>query len=268
MSRAFKAHFIGACLLGTSAARADLVPFTLDSAQSQITWTGFDFIYLGTVLPPFIAGTFEQQQPGSLVSRYSGTIVADLDIPNASIHFPGGSTADAAVFPSDLIPTPIGGEGPLDYAGRRSLSSLSIRYESLSDVIFDLTSGSMALSGSGPVYSFGTGEVFDFSSGALNVFLGGDVYPYGDFLGSTSLTAYSMTNAAGNGTLEDLGGILELTIPTSLTLNILDNQNTGIRLTFAGQLVATAVPEAGTLVLVGLGGLFALVAANRRHLGG
>jgi hypothetical protein len=222
--------FLLGCFL---AQHANAFIFTIDPLSSSLSLSGT------------VAGfTLTQQGPGSLTTTYSGSINADFN--SSTIQF--NNAAAAAAINGNWQPLPGGGSGsaPANYGGQASLGGFGIAFGAGRNIVLDITSGVIPLSGTS----------FDASQLSISPTTGALDYnsPFGS--GSTSLAGLFGANMATMGDISVVGGIATLTIPVQITqvLTLVSNGDTTI--TLSGNLVATAaVPEASTFQFVLVGAL-------------
>lgn len=237
---------IAAALAGSSA-RAEQFTFVIDPAQSQLTLSGGAFSRPGPALD------IEEQSPGSMVTSYVGSIVADIT--------PGTFTFTGGVL--DAQPSGNYLPGPLesDYgfqadAGNVLIGSMT---GAARDSQFQLTSGGL------PTTPAGSGFEFDVATSVATgiagvVDFGGS--PAGSILGAldgyaeplTGVTSTSITGAGGNlATFATDGFVETLTLP--LAIYYQDFVGTAeFDFTLEGTIVATRyVPEPATMLLLAAG---------------
>ena len=210
-----------AVLSGTAGAAA--VSYTVNPALSSLTVSG-----------SFQGLPFSAQAAGSMVDGYSGTIVGDLT--GSTVTFGAGSSITALENPAPaFLPA---GAGVDNYG---VLVTLAGAQGAFRNIAIDF-SGSVT-AGSAPVAS-----TLTFTAGALDYF----APPLNPQNGSVALTGGIASNVApGSVTLTQAAGIETLTIPVSITYDIVG----GSSQTFQGSIVATRVvpePSLGILALTGL----------------
>jgi hypothetical protein len=210
-------------LAGWWVAHAAVVDFTIDTNQSSITLTGSVVNY-----------PVQEQGPGSLTTKYVGTIRADVT--DASIVFPGGS-AIKAQNSGNWEPKANGesGSDPANYGATASLVIASAN-AAVRNVSFDVTTiAPLTVTGG----SFDSASLlFQFLSnpaGALDYSVTGLAAKKGS-IDLTGITTNAVTTKA---TLTTNGNTQTLTIPVSadFLFKLLAANDT--QLTLAGQLVAT-----------------------------
>ncbi|HMJ06125.1 MAG TPA: PEP-CTERM sorting domain-containing protein [Chthoniobacterales bacterium] len=221
----------GILLAFAGAARADV--FTINPLQSILTINSVN-----------VAGNVGTAQPPSgFMTGYTGTI--DATVTGMSIQF-NSASADALV--SGLYqPAPGGGAGmaPGDYGGQFTVAGIFPGFFALRDILATLSSGPITLAGPN----------FDASQ-LLFTALGGS----GDYqvaalglMGTTSLANSSAQNGGNPGSISMVSGVQTLNIPIDVTLTFtgIAPGDSMVRLT--GNLVATAIPEPATYMLLGMG---------------
>lgn len=238
---------LAACVVGllsTSSARSELIEFSVDSSQSFLSLAGN-------------VATFpiEEQSPGSLQTSISGTLSADL-------HPSIGVREVILISSSAIVPSIQAGpflpfDAPAVFAGQATVGALN-GYGAVRNVNADI-------SGVSSINALG-----EFDATVFSVFISADfdyvldpLFPATSFPVSDSVANESLAP----GTLNQVGNILELTIPLELELT---SSQDGVTLTqvYTGMLVATArVPELSTLGLTGLslGTAIFAVGCRRRH---
>jgi hypothetical protein len=203
--------------------------FVLDPLQSEITLEG--------TLAGSSAG---EQGPGSLTTKLAGTLMVEAT--PTTIHFPGGSTLDAAengTWEPDVGGA--SGSAPADFAGQASLP-IGTGLAAVRDVVMDATTA-QALSL--------TGDQFEAADIQFVFPTGGNAaldYRISTFLGSQSgrevLEGITTNEVATTGSLVEAGGLLTLTIPLNATYLFELLSPGDSTLSVQGQLVATR--SAGT----------------------
>jgi hypothetical protein len=214
-----------ACLLGTTA-RAELRIFTLDTNLSSLALGG-----------TFLTIPLQQQGPGSLTGRYSGTIVADVT--GSSITFVGGS-AIAGIDNGSWQPAANGvaGSAPANYGGQVSTPPpfTTTAFAAFRNLVFDTKSGPLPITGG----SFAAQSItFSFPSNATSAL----DYRYTGFMsgnGRRTLAGNATNDILTSATIVTQAGSYVLTLPANIRgTNTIVTAN-DIRYTFQGQLVATA----------------------------
>jgi hypothetical protein len=212
-------------LVALSTSRAELKQFSIDPWQSSLTVSG-----------TFAGFPIEPQSPGSLTTRYSGMIEADVT--TSSILFWGGSLI-AARTDGTWQPGPggVAGSAPGDYGGQ-VVNLLVSGLAALRKVVFDVASDELQVTGGrfdslGLRFSFvpGSGSVIDYTYTSL---LGGGGS------GSPALTGISTNNAATNATPLLQGDEAELFIPVDISGSLTVASPNDVQYRFRGQLVARA----------------------------
>ena len=202
------------------------VVFTIDSSQSQIKLAGI------------VAGqTVVEQGPGSLISRYTGTI--NVEITGSTIQFTGGSVIDALTN-GVWQPNVGGGSGsaPADFSGRASAGFITIR-GAFRNIVLDVTSALLPLT-SGTFNAAALTFAFPTNSTAA--------MDYDATLtkGSEQLTGISTNKVTNAGTLTTVGNTQRIVVQvdTEYFFDALSQNDSSARLT--GQLVATR--ESGLVI--------------------
>jgi hypothetical protein len=206
------------CFVGQAIA-APMV-FTVDDTQSQVTLSGK------------IAGyALTTQGAGSLTTTYSGNINADVT--GSTIQFTGSS--DIIAKTNGVWQPAVGGASGsalADYGGKASLSFLGTGYGAARNIVLDLNSPLLTLTGT----NFdSTALVFSFAAGSDSSF------DYFSSLkhGTLSLTGNSTNSIADGATLSTNGNVLKLIIQINaqFAFTLLAAGDTPLVLT--GQIVAT-----------------------------
>jgi hypothetical protein len=208
--------------------------FTVDNTQSQITLSGK------------IAGfPLTAQGAGSLMTTYSGNINAD--VAGSTIQFTG-SSAIIAKTNGVWQPAVGGGSGSAlaDYGAQASLSFLGTGYGAARNIVLDLTSPLLTLTGT----NFdSTALVFSFATSSASSF----DYNTSIKQGTLSLTGNSTNSVANGASLTTNGNVLKLVIQINaqFAFTLLTAGDTPLDLT--GQIVATnlmtAPPNISSIVL-------------------
>ena len=220
------------------------VTFTIDTTRSSITLSGnLDAGVLGT-LPITAQGT------GSLTTRYSGGILANLTPPN--IQFPGGSLIQANTN-GTWKPAIGGGTGSAaaNYGGEILDSFLLTAYFAGRNFLLDVASPQMTLTNGG--FNSGLMAVTFLTNTNLapstDYVLTVPLEPSEDTNGNLSLTGTS-TNSPNTAYLTNSGGKLALFLPVSIT-NVVTNSSEVITVVLMGTVGATAPASAWPLTLSG-----------------
>jgi hypothetical protein len=211
------------CCLVSTTSRAELKTFALDATNSSVSISGT------------LAGVaFQQQGTGSLTTKYSGTIKADVT--SSNITFVGGSAIvglNSGTWQPGL--GGVAGSAPANYGVKVNVLLITAM-AAVRNTLLDVTSSALTVTGG----SFsGQGLHFNYPSNSTSVL----DYSYSGLLGSGSgsqqLKGIS-TNNLNNATLIVQGAELVLTIPVdnSGTATALNPNDVQYRL--RGQLVAWA----------------------------
>src|SRR6266446_2412123 len=203
--------------------RAELKTFTIDQTQSVLTISG-----------TFSGFAIEQQGPGSLTTRYAGTIETDLS--DTAIAFVGGSQI-VGVTNGNWEPGPSGvaGTAPANYGGE-VVNFFVNGKAAVRDILLDLTSGSLTVS-NGIFPSQGLEFAFPFT--ATTAF----DYTYSITLGASGsgrqpFTGILTNTVSTNATLNSQGAELVLTIPVDIAGAASVQSPNDLQYRLRGQLVA------------------------------
>jgi hypothetical protein len=224
---------LGAIFFFDRASAAPVV-FTVDSSQSQITLSGK------------IAGyPMTSQGAGSLAATYSGNINAD--VAGSTIMFTGSS--DIIAKTNGVWQPAVGGASGsalADYGAKASLSFLGTGYGAARNIVLDVTSLPLTLTGT----NFdSTALVFSFATSSASSF---DYYT-SIAHNTLSLTGNSTNSVADGASLTTNGNMLKLVIQINaqFAFTLLTAGDTPLDLT--GQIVATnlmtAPPNISSIVL-------------------
>jgi hypothetical protein len=225
MNRIMFSYFAGGVLFLNAAffagrMQAGQVVFAIDPAQSQLTLSGK------------IAGyTVTTQGAGSLTTTYSGNINANVS--GSTIQFTGSSTITAKTN-GVWQPAVGGGSGSAaaDYGAQVSVPPFGAGYGALRNLVFDVTSSSLTLTGtnfdsSALVFSFtpSSNSSLDYNAVVTD--------------GTLALAGYSTNTIANQASLSTNGSEEKLVIHinTQFTFTLLSAGDTPLDLT--GQIVAT-----------------------------
>jgi hypothetical protein len=174
--------------------------FTIDETQSSLTIGG-----------SFSGIQLMQQGPGSLTTRYTGTIIADIT--GSTIQFTGGSMI-VGENSGTWQPAPggVAGSAPANYGGQVANFFVSGK-AALRNILLDVTSDALTITGG----TFMAQQLlFSFPSNAMSVV----DYSYSGFLGSgsgsRSLAGTSTNNVIMTGSVSNIGAEIVLTIPADL----------------------------------------------------
>ena len=207
-------------IAGMMSMMADTATFTIDPAQSAITISG-------TVA----GGTIKEQGPGSLTTKFAGTIQAEVN--NAVIQFSGGSQITAQNN-GNWAPAANGATGtaPANYGGIATVVIIQAN-AAVRNIQLDAFSGPLTVSdghfdSTGLFFMFSTNSasVLDYNAGFIGT-------------GSEALAGYATNQVTSGATLTASGSTQVLTIPVNANhffelLSPGDSQ-----LILKGQLVAT-----------------------------
>ena len=211
----------GICLISSSAT-AELRIFTVDHSQSSLSFSGF-----------FVGITLNQQGPGSLTARYTGTIVADVT--GSAITFLGGSSVVASNSGS-WQPMPGGavGSAPANYGGTGSVPPFLSGNAAVRNILLDITSAALAITGTNfPAQN----ATFIVPSNALAAF----DYRYSGVTsgaGTRQLANNSTNNVASSGIINTQGGIIVLTLPVNINGSATVASPNDTQYSLTGQIVA------------------------------
>jgi hypothetical protein len=200
--------------------QANPVVFTIDPTRSQLTLSGK------------VAGyTLTTQGSGSLTTTYSGNINANVS--GSTIQFTGSSTITAKTN-GVWQPAVGGGAGSAaaDYGGQVAVPLLGTGYGALRNLVFDVTSPSLTLTGT----NFDSSAlIFSFVSGSNSSL---DYNAAGQH-GTLALAGYATNTIANQASLSTNGNVEQLVIQinTQFSFTLLSAGDTPLDLT--GQIVAT-----------------------------
>jgi hypothetical protein len=204
----------------TNRVQAGQMVFAIDPTRSQLTLSGK------------IAGNaFTTQEAGSLTTTYSGNINANIS--GSTIQFTGSSTITAATN-GVWQPAVGGGSGSAtaDYGAEATVEFLGTAYGALRNIILDVTSSSLPLTGT----NFDSGAlIFLFSSGSSSALDYNAILEHG----TLSLAGYSTNTIANEASLTTNGNVEQLVIQinTQFAFTLVSPGDTPLDL--VGQLVAT-----------------------------
>lgn len=250
---------LAAVLSASGAALAAPFNFVIDPGQSSLTIAvgieGEDDegnLVFATLTAPQTAGSDTTAVSGSINANYDGAFLellatGDLQFANqADPQFPGPVVAAYGLLVDSAL------------AGAPGLVS---GFAAASSLVGDASSGPIALAG----VNFDASAV---TLGLLTATLDYDLLALGNpQVGSSVVSNQFAVNSSTGGTLLDLGGTLELTIPVSVIVPV-DVGGFILSAVLTGQIVATAVvPEPGTVALLAIGavGLVPFVARRARR---
>jgi hypothetical protein len=225
--------------------------YVIDPAQSTIAVTGNVFYAPFSLNLPIV-----EQSPGSNIVTFNGSVDASVAGGNITIT---GANADADLQPLPQSPDIGGvtGTAPAD-AGLSigpGLGDVALR-----DFVVSISGGPTPLTG-------GT----DFDLTALSLLISGGTIDYAvplaSLVGSTTLVGTITSPTSGTGTL--VGDVL--TIPVDVSVSFVvddagtpDTADDSIATVFLNGSIVAAVPEPGTIAMLGVG-LIGLVAVGRRR---
>ncbi len=204
--------------------QAGQVVFAIDPTRSQLTLSGK------------IAGnTLTSQGSGSLTTTYSGNINANVS--SSTIQFTGSSTITAETN-GVWQPAVGGGSGSAaaDYGAQATVSPFGTVYGALRNLVFDVTSPSLTMTGT----NFDSSAlVFSFTPSSNSSL---DYYNAVVTHGTLALSGYSTNTIANQASLSTNGNVEQLVIHinTQFTFTLLSSGDTPLDLT--GQIVATNLP--------------------------
>ena len=214
--------------------QADPVVFAVDPARSQLTLSG-----------KIVGNTLTGQGAGSLTTTYSGNINANVSA--STIQFTGSSTITAKT--NGIWQPAVGGSvgsAAADYGAQATVSPFGTVYGALRNLVFDVTSSSLTLTGtnfdsSALVFSFvpGSGSSLDYYNAVVAH-------------GTQALSGYSTNSVANQASLSTNGNVEQLVIQinTQFSFALVSPGDTPLALT--GQIVATnstAPPLINSIIL-------------------
>lgn len=230
--------------------KAGVVTFTIDPTRSSIALSGSVASSLqGSALGPY---AYAEQGPGSLVTSYSGTIVAILTPTN--IRLPGGGLASAMTngtwmpaIGGGTTETP--GSDPADYGVQVKKTDIVTAYYACRNYKLDITSPQTILTNGSfnaglLIYSFVTNPP-PAPSADYNITI--PLSASHDTNGTSDMSD-SLTNEPGAAYLTNGGGQLELFLPISITA-VKKKSNYTNTFILTGTVVATAPATAWPLPL-------------------
>ncbi|HAC89627.1 MAG TPA: hypothetical protein DCF63_03200 [Planctomycetaceae bacterium] len=192
--------------------RAESHVFTIDSASSTVTLSGFANV-IG-----FGSFSFNTQSVGSLTTSYSGTVTVDLDDFNAptAIQFlssnmvaaVNGQWTPANGASTGAVPAPSPAQD-----GNYGIST-SFGVAKLRGVVFDVSSPSSTAVTAGSFIS--TNQQWKHTAGIMDLFT--PLGPTGNTQPLTAIAGVPHTSVAGNGSVSVVGSTATLTIPVSVTI--------------------------------------------------
>lgn len=239
----------GAALFNPSAADAAPVQYIIDPTRSTLSITG-----------SFGGGSPSPQTAGSTSTRFSGTI--DADKTDSTIQILLSSRMDAAPQAQNQSPAPDGdffSSAQADYGRQGTVTTVFGSFdgvEAFRDVLLDLDSSALAISGNSFNSDFGLG----LQSGTSDWAYGGSAFGSAN-LGGLSTSSFSPTDSL----VETIGGIEQLTL--RINTGPIGYQGAGSEIStigFTGTIVATRViPEPTSLAALAAGAGLLLV--RRRH---
>jgi hypothetical protein len=209
------------CCLVSTKCRGELKTFALDATNSSLSISGS----LGSA-------AFQQQGPGSLTTKFSGTINADVT--SSNITFVGGS-AIAALNSGNWQPGPGGvvGSAPANYGVKVNVYIIITAMAAVRNALLDMTSSALTVTGG--VFSSRQLQ-FDFPPASTTVL----DYNAGSLAsGSDPLSGTFTNTVSANSTLIVQGAQLVLTIPVDIS-GTETTASGNVNYRFQGQLVARA----------------------------
>jgi hypothetical protein len=197
---------------------ADPTQFTIDTSHSSLKVTG-------TVATAFGPTQFKPQVAGSDTASYSGFVLVGLSA--GAIEFPGMSSVSANNFVGPVL-TP---DNPANY-GLKATILISTANATVINLVFDLTSGSLAVASNG-TFPANTTAMAAVTSGTIDY-----TAPTGN--GSGSLVGSTASNqSTASATIAIAGNTQTMTIPINATIPFTVTNPNDSTATFTGQLVAT-----------------------------
>ena len=204
-----------------SEAQATPMVFKVDKTQSHIALSGD------------LAGfTVAEQAPGSLQTTYTGSINAD--VAGSTIQFTGASQIIAetnGVWQPDIGGS--SGSAPANYGGEASISFLGTGYAALRNLVLDVTSPPLTMTGGGfdsaaLVFSFASnsGSKVDYNAPILGA-------------GSKVLAGISTNTIVNGASLATNGNVAMLLIQVNAQFKFSLVATNDTTLNVAGQIVAT-----------------------------
>jgi hypothetical protein len=187
------------CCLASITGRGELKTFTLDATNSSLSISGT----LGSA-------AFQQQGPGSLTTKISGTIKADVT--SSTITFVGGS-AIVGLNSGNWQPGPggVAGSAPANYGMKVNVYIIITAMAAVRNALLDVASSALtvtegAFPGSGLQFYYPSNSttVLDYSAGSLAS-------------GSDTLTNTFTNTVSANATLIVQGAEQVLTIPVDIS---------------------------------------------------
>lgn len=220
------------------------VTYTIDPQQSSLTLSASIATSNNSVFG------FVELAPGSLTTRYGGTIVGDLA--GSTLTFSGGSAITAMENPLPPF-NPTTPAGVDNYGAWTFALGPSSAENRLFDIVLDITTGS-ATSGSATTATF----AYLASSRVITPFVNGNT-PY-------TLTGAQTNSSASLVQLQTVGVTETLTLPVRLFNIVNGTPQSGALLytTLEGTIVASrAIPEPALVGVAALVGVLSL--RKRRH---
>jgi hypothetical protein len=212
-----------------------IVEFTVDSGQTQVTFSG-----------QAVGLTLTEQGPGSLTTRFEGTIKAEVT--DESLRFVGGSRLDGLVN-GNWSPLAQGeaGTAPADFGGKGGGFLIS-GTGALRDLLLDLESGDAIPLVQGEFDA--NGLLFRFPEDAPSAF----DYRVTGLLsesGRELLAGYATNQITGLGTIfvEGQTQVLEIPIEATIVFELLNPNDSS--LTITGQLRATRPLDTNPEIVIG-----------------
>ncbi|MFO0949270.1 MAG: PEP-CTERM sorting domain-containing protein [Planctomycetota bacterium] len=233
------------------------------------------------LLAQSFAPNSSQNITNSLQDRFSGTITAQYSSSADTIQFIGASALGnngGSYRPNDFAASSTA-RSQANYGGRIEIPSLGGAELALRQIMANITSGVLPMGGPNYNWTFGTtSQTLGLSQGRIDYAGSGSI---GGALGTGTFDLVGETSAnqgTSPGSLVLVGPTTNATATLTIPLRIRfaqtilgeDTPDTTddifVDLLLAGQLVAVAVvPEASSLVLLGLGGVVVGIVGHRRR---